>query len=66
MVGFKPCVFFRAKCFAKSPISVIFGKHYEAIWEDKLYKTESGAMNFAKRQIKYDPDVWQLPAVKKV
>ena len=59
-----PCVLFRAKCFAETPIQVIFRKHYEALWKDKPFKTEQGALNFAKRQIEHDPDVWQLPASK--
>ena len=62
---YKPVIFFRAKCFAKTPLHVIYKKHYEAIF-DKEYKTEHGAMNFAASQIEYDEDVWQLPACEKV
>ena len=61
-----PCVLFRAKCFAKTPIHVVFRKHYEATWEDRPFKTSQGAINFAERQTRYDPDVWQLPASKTV
>ena len=62
---YNPCVLFRAKCFASNPYQVIFGKHYEATWE-KNYKTEQGAIDFARRQIEPDPDVWQLPGCKTV
>lgn len=65
-MSYLPCIFFRAKCFAKTPIHVIFGRHYEAVWKDKPYKSEQGAINFARRQIKEDSDVWQVPASKKV
>ncbi len=64
-MAYLPCIFFRAKCFAETPIHVLYHKHYEALWAEKPFKTERGAMNFAKRQIEYDPDVWQLPATKK-
>ena len=61
---YSPCVMFRAKCFTGSAIALIFGTHYEAVWEDKFYKTERGAINFAQKQIDYDPDVYQLPAAR--
>lgn len=61
-----PVIFFRAKCFAKTPIHVIFGKHYEASWKDKVYKRECNAFRFAREQIYYDPDVWQLPGTKRI
>lgn len=60
---YHPVIFFRAKCFAKTLIHVIFQKHYEATFP-QTYKTQKGALNFAQRQIDYDPDVWQLPAAK--
>ena len=60
---YKPAILFRAKCFAKTPLDVISGRHYEAIFP-KRYKTSYGAINFAKHQIEGDKDVWQLPASK--
>ena len=63
---YNPCVFFRAKCFASNPFHVIFGKHYEAVWEKKNYKTEQGAKHYARRQIEPDPDVWQLAGCKEI
>lgn len=62
---YKPVILFRAKCFATTPIDVIFGKHYEAVFP-KEYKTSYGAISFAKRQIDIDEDVWQLPASREV
>lgn len=61
-----PVLLFRAKCFAKTPIHVIFGKHYVASWEDRLYKTARGAINFAEKQIVFWAlkDVFQLPGAK--
>ena len=62
---YHPVIFFRAKCFAKTPIHVIFQKHYEATFP-QTYKTQKGAINFARRQIDFDLDVWQLPAAKEI
>jgi len=61
---YNPCVMFRAKCLTPSPIHAIMGVHCEALWEDKFYRTERGAINFAQKQIDYDPDVYQLPAAR--
>ncbi len=65
-MNYNPCVLFRAKCFSPGPFQLIFGKHYEALWENKNYKTCQGAINFAKRQIEPDPDVWQLAGCKRL
>ena len=59
-------IFFRAKCFAETPIHVIFGKYYEASWKDRLYKTEVGATKFARKQIVYEKDIYQLPGARKI
>ncbi len=65
MKEYQPVIFFRAKCFAKTPIHVVYRKHYEATFPQK-YKTESGAINFAKKQIVEEDGIWQLPAAKLV
>ncbi|KKM80283.1 hypothetical protein LCGC14_1341340 [marine sediment metagenome] len=64
MTTYLPVVLFRAKCFSRTPLHVIFGKHYEAVWESKEYKTVHGAMEFAKEQIEPAVGVWQLPGSK--
>lgn len=63
-----PVILFRAKCFAKTPFHVIFGKHYEASWKDRLYKREGMATRFARKQIipLALKDVYQLPGAKKI
>ena len=63
---YSPVILFRAKCFARTPFHVIYGKAYEATWEDKQYKTARGAINFARKQIDHDKDVWQLPSAKRI
>ena len=65
-MAYLPCILFRAKCFAETPVAVIFQKHYEAIWENKPFKTSKGAINFARKQIEHDSDMWQLPSSKLV
>lgn len=60
-----PVILFRAKCFAKTPIHVIFDKHYEATW-DKPYKTERGAINYAKKNIIEEDGVWQLSGARRI
>lgn len=64
-MAYKPVVIFRAKCFAKSPLEAIYGKHWVASWEDKVYQREANAISFARKQIDYDLDVWQLAGAKR-
>ena len=60
-----PVILFRAKCFAKTPIDVIFHKNYEALW-DKPFKTQQGALNYAKRNIIEEDGIWQVPGAKEI
>ena len=63
--GWKPAILFASKDRVPSKIQVPFRKHRVATFP-KIYKTESGAMNFAKGKIEKEPGVWQLPAAKRV
>ena len=65
-MSYVPCILFRAKCFAPTPIHVIGGEHYEAIWYNRRYKTEGGATHFAEKQIQRENGVWQLPGAKRI
>ena len=65
-MAYHPIIIFRSKEKAKTPIDVIFGKHYEATFP-QIYKTEAGATKFARRNLVEDclDDVWQLPGAKR-
>ncbi len=64
---YHPVIKFASKERAKTPISVLFTKHYTATFP-QVYKTERGAINFAFRQRvgEYLDDVWQLAGAKEI
>ena len=66
-MAYHPIIIFAAKDRVKHSLEVPFTKHYVATFP-QIYKTETGAINFAKRNIvsEYEDDVWQLPGSKPI
>lgn len=62
---YHPIIKFASKERAKTPINVIFGRHYTATFP-QTFKTVKGATNFADNQIRYVEGVWQLPGALKI
>ncbi len=64
-VLYQPIIKFASKDRVKSLVMVPFVRHRTATFP-KTFKTMSGATQYARRQIKPEEGVWQLPGAKKV
>ena len=62
---YRPIIKFASKDRAKTPLHVLYIEHYTATFP-QVYKTEHGAINFARRNMKKEDGVWQLPGAQAV